>query len=254
MKVALTIAGSDPTGGAGLQADLRVFRAMEVYGISVPSVLTAQDTKGVYNIQEIPTGFFAEQLEALLIDIRPDALKTGMLYSAEIMETISEKVRGYSLQNLVIDPVTVSSTGVLLVQEGALDALKKYLFPLAKVITPNIYEASVLTGMDIRNEKDLKEAMLKLREQGPEAVVITGGHMEEKAVDMLFDGAEFLSLENEKLEGQYHGTGCVFSSVITACLAKGYDVKEALVKAKEFVLNAMKSATVLGKGMKILNF
>lgn len=254
MKVALTIAGSDPTGGAGLQADLRVFRAMEVYGISVPSVLTAQDTVGVYNIQDIPTGFFAEQLEALLNDIRPDALKTGMLYSAEIMETISEKVREYSLQNLVIDPVTVSSTGVLLVQEGALDALKKYLFPLAKVVTPNIYEASVLTGMDIRNEKDMKEAMLKLREQGPEAVVITGGHMEEKAVDMLFDGAEFLSLENEKLEGQYHGTGCVFSSVVTACLAKGYGVKEAFIKAKEFVWNAMRTAVDVGNGMKILNF
>jgi len=254
MKTALTIAGSDPTGGAGLQADLRAFRALEVYGVSVPSVLTAQDTGGVYGIQEIPSGFFSEQLDTLLKDIRPDALKTGMLYSADLMAIISERIRGYSLQNIVIDPVTVSSTGVLLVQEGALEALKNYLFPLAKVVTPNIYEASVLTGADIRNEQDMKEAMLKLRGYGPEAVIITGGHMEEKAVDMLFDGTEFLSLENEKLEGEYHGTGCVFSSVITACLAKGYDVKEAFVKAKEFVWDAMKSAVFLGKGMKILNF
>lgn len=253
-KIALTIAGSDPTGGAGLQADLRTFRAMGVYGVSVPSVLTAQDTGGVYGIQEIPSDFFTEQLDTLLKDIRPDAVKTGMLYSTEIIKIISEKFRGYSLQNLVIDPVTVSSTGVLLVQERTLDAAKNVLFPLAKVITPNIYEASVLTGTDIRNEKDMKEAMLKLRAYGPEAVIITGGHMEEKAEDVLFDGNDFLYLENEKLQGEYHGTGCVFSSVITACLAAGYSVREAFVKAKEFVWNAMRSAVVLGKGMKILSF
>lgn len=254
LRTALTIAGSDPTGGAGLQADLRTFKALGVYGLSVPSVLTAQSTEGVYSIQEIPSGFFAEQLDILLKDIRPDALKTGMLYSSDIIKIISEKIVEYSLQNLVIDPVTVSSTGVLLVQERTLDAVKNVLFPLAKVITPNIYEASVLSGTDIRNEKNMKEAMLKLRDYGPMAVIITGGHMKEKAVDMFFDGEEFMSLENDKFAGEFHGTGCVFSSVITACLALGYDVKEAFIKANEFVWNAMKSAISPGNGMKILDF
>jgi len=254
LRTALTIAGSDPTGGAGLQADLRTFIALGVYGLSVPSVLTAQNTEGVYGIQEIPTGFFSEQLDILLKDIRPDAFKTGMLYSSDIIKIISEKIEAYSLQNLVIDPVTVSSTGVLLVEESTLDAVKNVLFPLAKVVTPNIYEASVLTGIDIRNDRDIKEAMPKLKGLGPEAVIITGGHMEGKAVDMLFDGKEFLSVENDKLPNEFHGTGCVFSSVITACLALGYDVKEAFIKAKEFVWNAMMSAVSPGKGMKILNF
>jgi hydroxymethylpyrimidine/phosphomethylpyrimidine kinase len=254
LRIALTIAGSDPTGGAGLQADLRTFKSLGVYGLSVPSVLTAQNTEGVYGIQEIPSGFFAEQLDILLKDIRPDALKTGMLYSSDIVKIVSDKIEAYSLQNLVIDPVTVSSTGVLLVEERTLDIVKNVLFPLAKVITPNIYEASVLSGTDIQSEKDMKEAMLKLRGYGPQAVIITGGHMEDKAVDMLFDGEEFLSLENDKLEAEVHGTGCVFSSVVTACLALGYDVKEAFIKAKEFVWNAMRSAVSPGKGMRILNF
>jgi len=254
LRTALTIAGSDPTGGAGLQADLRTFKALGVHGLSVPSVLTAQNTEGVYSIQEIPSGFFSEQLDILLKDIRPDALKTGMLYSSDIIKILSEKIETYSLHNLVVDPVTVSSTGVLLVEESSLDAVKNILFPLAKVITPNIYEASVLTGIDIRNDEDIKNAMPKLKGLGPEIVIITGGHMEEKAVDILFDGEEFLSLENDKLEAEFHGTGCVFSSVITACLALGYDVKEAFIKAKEFVWNAMRSAISPGKGMKILNF
>jgi hydroxymethylpyrimidine/phosphomethylpyrimidine kinase len=254
LKAALTIAGSDPTGGAGLQADLRTFKALGVYGLSVPSVLTAQNTEGVYSIQEIPSGFFAEQIDILLKDISPDAVKTGMLYSTEIIKIISEKIGEYSLQNLVIDPVTVSSTGVLLVQERTLDAVKNVLFPLAKVITPNIYEAAVLAGININGEKDMKEAAIKLKDYGVGAVIITGGHMKEKAVDMLFDGEEFLTLENDKLPDEFHGTGCVFSSVITACLALGYDVKEAFIKAKEFVWNAMRSAISPGKGMKILNF
>ncbi|RJQ50015.1 MAG: bifunctional hydroxymethylpyrimidine kinase/phosphomethylpyrimidine kinase [Nitrospiraceae bacterium] len=253
MKTALTIAGSDPTGGAGFQADLRTFSVLGVYGISVPSVLTAQSTEGVFRIQEIPPDFFADQIDTLLRDIRPDALKTGMLYSEEIIKITADMIQNYSLQNLVVDPVTVSSTGVLLLQEGAPDAVKKYLFPLATVITPNIYEASVFTGVDIRNESDMEKAMIKLRDYGTKTVVITGGHMKEKAGDMLFDGEDFLYIENEKLEGEFHGTGCIFSSVITACLANGFSVKEAFIKAKEFVWNAMNRAVVPGKGLKILN-
>ncbi|RJQ19305.1 MAG: bifunctional hydroxymethylpyrimidine kinase/phosphomethylpyrimidine kinase [Nitrospiraceae bacterium] len=254
MKMALTVAGSDPTGGAGLQADLRTFKAMGVHGLSVPSVLTAQNTKGVSGIQEIPSEFFTEQLDTLLEDVRPDALKTGMLYSPEIVSIIAEKMRVYSLRNLVIDPVTVSSTGVLLVQEGTLDAIKNVLFPYARVITPNIYEASVLTGLRVEDENGMKEAALKLRDHGVETVIITGGHMEKKALDLFFDGEDFLFLENDKLEAEFHGTGCVFSSVITACLALDCDPREAFAKAKNFVWNAMKSGVSAGTGMKILNF
>ncbi len=253
MRIALTIAGSDPTGGAGLQADLKTFKSMGVYGVSIPSVLTAQNTGRVLDIYELPSDFFSTQLDTLLKDIRPDALKTGMLYTPDIVRVVVEKIKGYSLKNLVVDPVTVSSTGVSLIKDGIPEAIKNYLFPLAKVITPNIYEASVLTGIDIQNEDDMKDAIVKLRDYGSEAVIITGGHLHGRALDLLFDGEGFLSLEDERLEGEYHGTGCVFSSVITACLALGYDVKEAAVEAKKFVWGAMKSAVSIGKGLKILN-
>jgi hydroxymethylpyrimidine/phosphomethylpyrimidine kinase len=254
LKTALTIAGSDPTGGAGFQADLRTFHAMGVYGLSIPSVLTAQSTKGVHSIQEIQPEFFETQIDALLQDIKPDALKTGMLYSSDIVKIISGKCREYSLGNLVIDPVMVSSTGVSLVKEGVKEAIKEYLMPLAAVITPNINEAAFFTGINIDGEKSMKEAAVKLRDFGAGAVIITGGHMKEKALDLFFDGEDFLSLENEKLQGEFHGTGCVFSSVITACLALGYDVKEAFIKANEFVRNAMRAAISPGEGMRILNF
>jgi len=254
MKIALTIAGSDPTGGAGLQADLKVFKSLGVYGLSIPSVLTAQSTAGVSDIFELPASFFSAELDTLLQDIHPDALKTGMLYSPDIIGIAAQKIKKYSLQNLVIDPVTVSSTGISLVRDGCLEALKGYLFPLAKVITPNIYEASVFTGINIDNEKDMKDAAVKLRDFGPQTVIVTGGHLKHAAIDILWDGKEFLTLESERAEGEYHGTGCAFSSVIAACLALGYDVRESAVKAKGFVGNAMKSAVMIGKGMKVLNF
>ncbi|MBI5049879.1 MAG: bifunctional hydroxymethylpyrimidine kinase/phosphomethylpyrimidine kinase [Nitrospirae bacterium] len=253
MKIALSIAGSDPTGGAGFQADLKTFNSIGVYGISVPSVLTAQSTAGVSDIYEPPVEFFSAQLDSILRDVRPDALKTGMLYSLEIISVVAEKLRQYSLKNLVIDPVTVSSTGVSLVKNGALEAMRNYLFPLARVITPNIYEASVFTGININSENDMKDAAMRLSRSGAQTVIVTGGHLQGTAIDVLWDGEEFLTLESERAEGEYHGTGCAFSSVITACLALGYDVRESAVKAKEFVWNAMRSAVSLGRGMKILN-
>ena len=260
MKTALTIAGSDPTGGAGLQADLRTFKSMGVYGISVPSVLTAQNTNGVFDIYELPPDFFITQIDVLLRDIHPDASKTGMLHSFEIVRITAEKIGQYSLKNIVVDPVTVSSTGVSLIQDGTLEAMKQCLFPLAKVITPNINEASLFTGIDIKDEEDMKRAAARLKEFGPETVIITGGHLvvdstlrEGKTIDLFFDGREFLSLQRDKISGEFHGTGCVFSSAVTACLAFGYDVREAAVKANEFVWNAIKSAVSVGKGMKILN-
>ena len=253
MKTALTIGGSDPTGGAGIQADLKTFKSFGVYGLSIPTALTAQNTNGVTDIYDLPSGFFSNQLDTLLKDIKPDALKTGMLSSSEIIKIIAEKIKQYSLKNLVIDPVTVSSTGVPLVNDKALEFMKDYLFPLAKVITPNIYEASLFTGINIQDEEDMKKAAIKLKGFGSETVIITGGHLERQTIDLLLYEGEFLSLQREKIEGQYHGTGCVFSSAITACLAFGYDVRETSVKANEFVWKAIKSAFSIGKGMKILN-
>jgi len=254
MRTALTIAGSDPTGGAGLQVDLRTFKSLGVYGLSVPTVMTVQNTEGVFNIHELPVDFFSRQMDALLNDVLPDALKTGMVYSSGIIEIIVERIKGYALKNIVIDPVTVSSSGRSLVSEGALDTMKQHLFPIARVITPNIYEASLFTGVDIHGEEDMKTAAEILLGLGPSSVIITGGHLEGGAIDVFFDGSEFIILQKDILDGKYHGTGCVFSAVITACLALGYDVKEAFIRAKEFVYDAMTSAITIGKGMKILNF
>ncbi len=253
LKTALTIAGSDPTGGAGIQADLKTFRAFKVYGVGVTAALTVQNTEGVFDIQEISKEFLSAQLDALLSDMLPDAVKTGMLYSEENVSAVVEMIKQYSLENIVVDPVTVSSSGKCLVKKNTLDALKKELFPLAKVVTPNIKEASLLTGLDIQDEDDMKKAAVKLKELGPDTVIITGGHIAGRASDIILADKEFLTLEGETLEGEYHGTGCVFSSAVAASLALGYDVKEASVKAKEFVWKAMKSAITTGKGMKILN-
>ncbi|MCK5287333.1 MAG: bifunctional hydroxymethylpyrimidine kinase/phosphomethylpyrimidine kinase [Thermodesulfovibrionia bacterium] len=253
MKIALTIGGSDPTGGAGIQADLKTFKSLGVYGLSIPTSLTAQNTTGITDIYDIPPGFFTAQLDVLLRDMRPDAFKTGMLNNKEIIKITAEKIRQYSLKNLVIDPVTISSTGVSLVKEDGLEVMKDYLFPSAQVITPNIYEASLFTGINIQDEEDVKKAAVKFRELGPESVIITGGHFEDKTTDLLFDGTEFLSFQRERLKGEYHGTGCVFSSAVTAFLALGCNIKEATAQANEFVWNAIKSAALIGKGMKILD-
>ncbi|MBI4823799.1 MAG: bifunctional hydroxymethylpyrimidine kinase/phosphomethylpyrimidine kinase [Nitrospirae bacterium] len=252
MKFALTIAGSDPTGGAGLQADLRVFTAFGVHGLSVPTALTVQNTEGVDRIMPVDRDFLERQLDFLLNDIKPDALKTGMLYTTYAVELTAYMVKKYSLSNLVIDPVTVSSSGESLLEEGALDLIKQMLFPLSEVITPNIYEAGVLTGMNIENEKDMEDAGKALKDMGPKVVIITGGHLEELTMDLYYD-SDFHRLESEKITGDYHGTGCAFSSAITAMLALGNIPLKAAMEAKRFVKDAIKKAYHPGRGMGMLN-
>jgi hydroxymethylpyrimidine/phosphomethylpyrimidine kinase len=252
MKSALTIAGSDPTGGAGLQADLKVFTALGVHGLSIPAVLTSQSTSRVEQILPVDRDFFLSQMDLLLGDINPDALKTGMLYSGWAVEAVAKAVRDYSLKNVVVDPVTVSSSGASLVENGTLDKLRDILFPLSKVITPNIYEASVLAGMNIEDEKDMKEAARILRDFGPEVVVITGGHLEGSTLDLCFDGVDFHAMAGPRIRGEYHGTGCAFSAAIAAYLAIGYNPIESVGKAKVFVTAAIKKAYHLGKGMPLL--
>lgn len=253
MNTVLSIAGSDPSGGAGLQADLKVFRAMGTHGLSVPTVLTAQNTRGVREILEIPSDFYLLQLETLLTDITPDAIKIGMLYAPDITDVTARKIRERQLNNIVVDPMTVSSTGMALSKKGTLEAIRDQLFPIARVITPNIDETYTLTGEIITTGDDMKEAAITLKRFGPEAVIITGGHLKNRAFDLLFDGEDFIEIESERLPGDYHGTGCVFSSAVAAGLAVGYDVKESALKAKDLVLQAIEKATAIGKGMKLLN-
>ena len=250
-KIALTIAGSDPTGGAGLQADLKVFKAFNVHGLSVVSAITAQNSVGVDSIYLVERDFLEKQLRILLSDIKPDALKIGMLYSKGAVEIVADMLKEYSLSNLVIDPVTVSSSGTSLVANGTLDSLRENLFPFSKVITPNIYEASVLTGIRIENKKDMENAAKVLKDMGPEVIVITGGHLEEIAIDLYYDG-EFHRIEGKKIKGEYHGTGCAFSAAVTALLALGHVPLESARRAKEFVNNAIKKAYYPGRGMGLL--
>ncbi len=267
MKVALTIAGSDPTGGAGLQADIRVFNHLGVYGLSAISALTAQNSYEVSGILKVDDLFLEKQLNTLINDIRPDAIKTGMLFSIDAVRVVAKIIKGYELENLVIDPVTISSTGMSLMENGVLDALKEELFPLAKVITPNIYEATAISGINIMDEKDMERAAAELKNFGPETVIITGGHFEEvrsqgsgvrsksteETLDLVYDGEKFHRIRGKKIKGEYHGTGCAFSAAITACLAKGISVISATKKAKEFVDIAIKNAYSIGKGMRLLN-
>lgn len=252
MKTALTIAGSDPTGGAGLQADLKVFKSFGVHGLSVVSAVTAQSTRGVDSVYPVEPVAFQKQLRVLLSDIRPDALKTGMLFSKWSVETTAGIIREFSLENLVIDPVSVSSSGMGLMEDGSLDMIREQLFPLSKVITPNIYEASVLTGIMIENTTGMKEAAVALKRMGPDVVVITGGHLDNIALDLYYDG-EFHQVESEKMTGEYHGTGCAFSAAITALLALDRSPLEAVRKAKEYINNSIKKACHPGSGMGLLN-
>ncbi len=252
MKTALTVAGADPTGGAALQADLAVFRTCGIYGISVVSAITAQSTMGVDSVSPVDRRMFERQLQVLLADVKPDAVKVGMLYSTWAVEVLAEVLSEGGFRQVVVDPVTVSSSGMSLIDEGALDLVRSRLFPRARVITPNIYEASVLTGIRVESEDGMREAALSLKSLGPEIVVITGGHLDGKAIDLFYDGS-FHVLGGDKLTGEYHGTGCAFASAVTALLALDASPIEAVRRAKDFVGNAIKGAHRPGKGMGILD-
>lgn len=252
MKIALTIAGSDPTGGAGLQADLKAFHSFGVHGLSVPSVLTAQSTLGVDDIFPLDASVIRGQLDILLSDIRPHALKTGMLFSKDAIEVVCHAIKAHHLTNLVIDPVTVSSSGRSLIESDAMEALRELLLPLARVITPNIYEASVLTGLSVTDVQSMKEAAQVLFDAGPSVVIVTGGHLGTQAIDVYYDGEHFHTMEADLLPGEYHGTGCTFSAAMTAQLALGNSPLVALQEAKQYVLNSIEHAFRPGAGMSIL--
>jgi hydroxymethylpyrimidine/phosphomethylpyrimidine kinase len=245
----MTIAGSDSGGGAGIQADLKTFQALGVYGTSTLTAITAQNTLGVTAVHEVPTEVVAAQIDAVVGDIGVDAAKTGMLSSAEIIGTVAERIRHWQLERLVVDPVMVAKSGDRLLREDAVHALADELLPLALVLTPNLPEAEVLVGRSLETEEEIRQAARDIVDLGPRAVVMKGGHRTGKARDLLFDGRAFYVFESERFETpNTHGTGCTLSAAITAGLAQGRSVVDAVAEAKQYVSEAIRRSTPLGAG------
>jgi hydroxymethylpyrimidine/phosphomethylpyrimidine kinase len=251
MKRALTIAGSDSGGGAGIQADLKTFAARGIFGMSVVTALTAQNTMGVQGVWEVSNEFIALQIDSVINDIGVDVVKTGMLSSIPTIETVASKVQRYNLKPLVVDPVMVAKGGDLLQQPEACAALISHLLPLATVITPNLSEAQVLCGFPITNLIEMRRAAEVIHRMGPRNVVIKGGHLSggEDAIDLLYDGQTFQEFRALRISTRNdHGTGCTFASAIAAEMAKGHAIKEAVQIAKEFLTNILNASVHLGLG------
>lgn len=249
---ALTIAGSDSGGGAGIQADLKTFQELGTYGMSVITALTAQNTQGVHGVYPQPVEAVIAQLDAVVSDIGVDALKTGMLFSSEIIMAVARKLKEYELKNIVVDPVMIAKGGQSLLQEEAIEALRTHLVPLATVITPNIPEAEVLIGESgISSVSDMEEAAKKLHDLGAQYVVLKGGHLkDQESPDILYDGKTMTHLPMRRINTKHtHGTGCTFAAAITAGLAKGQSVLEATQVAKKFISAAIEHSLAIGQGI-----
>jgi len=251
---AMTIAGSDSGGGAGVQADLKTFAALGVYGTSVLTAITAQNTVGVFAVHEIPTGIIAAQIDAVITDIGADAVKTGMLASTAIIECVAGQLQRHRVPWLVVDPVMVAKSGDRLLWENAVEALRTRLVPLASVVTPNIPEAEVLTGIKIANARDMRQAAERIVAMGARSVVVKGGHREGPATDLFYDGSRFQEFSAPRIDTRNtHGTGCTFASAVAAGLARGMEVKDAVALAKEYVTEAIRHSFSVGKGRGPLN-
>lgn len=245
----MTVAGSDSGGGAGIQADLKTFAALGVHGTSAITALTAQNTLGVTGIQDVPPAFVEAQIDAIATDIGVDAMKTGMLFSAEIIAAVCGRVRQYGITNVVVDPVMVATSGDMLLRADAVDVIKRDLLPLALVVTPNRREAEVLAGIEIATAEDVREACKRIFDFGPANVLVKGGHATGDAVDWLYDGKEMVSLTAERVNTtNTHGTGCTLSAAIAAHVALGLQVLDAVAASKEFITAAIKNAYPLGHG------
>lgn len=255
MKTALTIAGSDSSGGAGIQADIKTMTANGVYAMSAITALTAQNTTGVAQIMEVTPDFLAAQLDSIFTDIRPDAVKTGMVSSCAIIETIVEKLTEYRAKNIVVDPVMVATSGAKLISQEAICTLKERLFPIATVITPNIPEAEELSGMEIHTKEEMELAAEKICDSFGCAVLLKGGHQRNDANDLLFQkGKEPVWFEGKRIANpNTHGTGCTLSSAIASNLAKGYDLATSVQYAKNYISGALAAMLDLGKGSGPMN-
>jgi hydroxymethylpyrimidine/phosphomethylpyrimidine kinase len=251
---ALTIAGSDSGGGAGIQADLKTFAALGVYGASALTAVTAQNTRAVVAIAEVPEEVVAAQIDAVLEDIGADAAKTGMLSSASIIEVVADRIEAWGVANLVVDPVMVAKSGDRLLQETAVEALRSNLLPLALVVTPNQAEAEALAGGSIVTDDDARAAARAIAQLGPRYVVVKGGHRPDAPVDVVFDGNGFVELAAERVDTpNTHGTGCTFSAAIAAYLAHGAEPLEAIAAAKRYVTAALRASYRVGGGHSPVN-
>ncbi len=246
----LSIAGSDPSGGAGIQADLKTASALGAYGMAVITALTAQNTRTVAGVHEVPADFVALQIDTIFADITPDAVKTGMHASAAIIEVVAAKAVEHSFRNLVVDTVMVARSGDRLLRQDAVQAMRQKLVPLAHVLTPNLPEAEDLLSRELRNDLDVREAARELEAMGARNVVIKGGHREGDTVtDVLFDGEAFHDFSGPRIETtSTHGTGCTFATAIATFLARGEPVPDAVGHAKEYVTEALRRAYPIGGG------
>ncbi len=249
MNTALTIAGSDSSGGAGIQADLKTMTMNGVFGMSAITALTAQNTTGVTGIMEVTPEFLEQQLDAVFTDIYPDAVKTGMVSSTDLIKVIAGKLKQYQAKNIVVDPVMVATSGAKLISDDAIDTLKEYLLPLATVITPNIPEAEVLSGSTITSEEDMVAAAKVIYERFGCAVLCKGGHQVNDANDLLYNANGPVWFAGKRINNpNTHGTGCTLSSAIASNLAKGQTLEDAVKNAKDYISGALAAMLDLGKG------
>jgi hydroxymethylpyrimidine/phosphomethylpyrimidine kinase len=247
----LTIAGSDSGGGAGIQADLKTFQELGVFGMTALTAVTAQNTLGVQGVYPLSVEAVLEQIDSIGTDLGTDAVKTGMLFSSEIIEAVAGKIRYYGWEQVVIDPVMVAKGGAPLLQQEAVEAMRKHLIPLSKVITPNLPEAEVITGMKIGSKSQMMEAAKVICGLGAQNVVIKGGHRADidLATDLLYDGKEFSEFAGRRIETKNtHGTGCTFAAAVAAELAKGHAVRDAVRVAKHFIQAAIEDQLEIGQG------
>ena len=249
IRKALTIAGSDSGAGAGIQADLKTFAAHGVYGTSAITAITAQNTIGVTAVLAINAKFVGAQIDAILADIGAHAVKTGMLANAAIIGLVANKIHHHRLKNIVVDPVMVATSGDLLIEKSAVAVLRSKLVPLASVVTPNIHEAEVLTGMKLGNAEEIKEAAKRIFKMGAKTVLIKGGHLKGPAMDLFYDGKNFTALNAPRIGTKNtHGTGCTLSAAIAANLAKGQNVVAAVTNAKRYITDALRHSYRIGAG------
>jgi hydroxymethylpyrimidine kinase/phosphomethylpyrimidine kinase len=248
MKVALTIAASDSSGGAGIQADLAVFRELGVYGVCAVTNVTAQNSLGVHKINKVPPRIVAAQIDAVTRDFAVAACKIGMLYSPQAVDLVAERISRREIPNVVLDPVIEAKNGEILLTEPAIKRMKRSLLSKATLVTPNASEAQILTGIEVTDPASARDAAKALLEMGAHAALVKGGHIEGEPIDVLYDGRDFAEFAGKRIEKTMHGAGCALSAAIAARLALGDDLRSAIAIAKDFVSRAIEQSVRLGKG------
>jgi len=252
MKTCLTIAGSDPTGGAGIQIDLRTFSALGIYGLSALTAVTAQNTRNVTALLPVPSHILRDQLKNLLGEFRVDSVKIGMLATKENAKVVAGAIKAHSLTNVVLDTVLFSSSRRCLLERKALSFLLEHLFPLVSIVTSNLNEAGILAGLKVRDRASMKEAALRLHRLGPQVAVVKGGHLKGPPDDIFYDGKTYFVVKGTRIKGEYHGLGCTYSSAIAGFLALGYGAQESVRMAKKFLEKSIRRSFTPSGGRRIL--